>query len=407
MPEQRLDADFCVVGGGPAGTTLAALLARSGVRVVLVERSPTMDRAYRGEILQPGGLALLDELGVLGPARDRGAHEHARFRFVDRDRVLVDIDYRSLPAPHNYLLSLPQSHLLTELQQLAVRHGATVLAGYRLSELCRDGDRVTGVVVNSGEERCVVRAHCVVAADGRYSRTRTLAGIAYDRVSAFQHDVLWLKLPHTATTPADVRIFRAGGNPILAYQSYPDSVQLGWTLPHKSYRVMAAQGVGHIRDEIAAAAPEYADLVRERVRALGDLSLLDVFSGTARDWAADGLLLIGDAAHTHGPLGAQGINLAVQDAVLAHPVLLASLAARDASPAFLRRFTEPRKADVAGVNRIQRLQSRAMLSRGRVANAVRPRAARMLSRTPVFARVLRRLAYGRPGIRVSSELFTD
>ena len=79
--------------------------------------------------------------------------------------------------------------------------------------------------------------------------------------------------------------------------------------------------------------PEYAGRVSENVRGLADLSLLDVFAGTAREWARDGLLLIGDAAHTHSPLGAQGINLALQDAVLAHPMLVTALRNRRRSDA--------------------------------------------------------------------------
>ncbi|KOG85634.1 hypothetical protein ADK38_35580, partial [Streptomyces varsoviensis] len=58
-------ADVCVVGAGPAGLTLALLMVRSGARVTVLERSPSLDRAYRGEILQPGGQRLLDSLGVL------------------------------------------------------------------------------------------------------------------------------------------------------------------------------------------------------------------------------------------------------------------------------------------------------------------------------------------------------
>ncbi|EWC63323.1 2-polyprenyl-6-methoxyphenol hydroxylase and related FAD-dependent oxidoreductase [Actinokineospora spheciospongiae] len=400
-----LRVDFCVVGGGPAGLTLALLLARSGARVVVVERSRSLDRAYRGEILQPGGQALLAGLGVLDGARDRGAHPHRRFRFVDRDRVLVDIDYGRLPGPHNCLLSVPQPHLLGELLAAAERHGAVHLAAHRVTDLVRADGRVEGVVTRCAEGERVVLAHCVVAADGRFSKVRRLAGIPEDRIDVFDQDVLWFKLPLTDATPDAVQIFRAMGNPVLAYKSYPDTVQIGWTFPHHGYRPLAARGLDHLREQIALAVPAYADQVREHLTRLGDLSVLDVFSGTARHWVADGLVLLGDAAHTHSPIGAQGINLAVQDAVLAHPLLMASKAAGDATAAFLGRFPSARRADIAKVVRLQQLQSRAMLSQGGLVSAVRPTAARVMSRTPVFRKVLNRLAYGNPRIRIATELF--
>ncbi|MEU8061488.1 FAD-dependent monooxygenase [Microbispora bryophytorum] len=400
-----LKADFCVVGGGPAGLTLALLLARSGAAVVVAERSTSMEREYRGEILQPGGLRLLAELGVLDGARERGCHEHSRFRFVDRDRTLVDIDYRRLPEPFNYLLSIPQRHLIEELLAAIQRLGVTYLAGHRVSELIIEDGRIGGVVAGGPDRRQVVRAHCVVAADGRYSKTRQLAGIEFDRRDVFDHDVLWFKIPCPAGDPPDVRIFRAAGNPVLVYRSFPDSLQVGWTLPHKGYRAMAEQGVGHVKARIADALPPYAGLVDSTLSSLSDLTLLDVFSGTARRWAADGLVLIGDAAHTHSPIGAQGINLAVQDAVAVHPLLMASLRAGDPSRDLLGRYVTVRRRDVATIMRLQVMQSKAMLSQSPVAAALRPRAAKALSRTPVFRKVLHRLAYGNKDIRIAADLF--
>lgn len=401
-----LTVDFCVVGGGPAGLTLAVLLARSGGRVALVERTRSLDRAYRGEILQPGGMALLDQLGVLAGARERGSHEHSRFRYVDRDRVLLDADYRALPAPYNHLLSLPQRHLLAELRAAGERADVTFLDGYRVSDTLVEGGRVTGVLATPPDrgDVQVVRAHCVVAADGRFSKVRQVTGIPNDRNDVFRQDVLWFSVALDEDLD-QVQIFRGGGNPVLAYRSWPNRLQLGWTLPHGGYRKIAALGVDHVREQIVRAVPRYGALIRSSLTSLAELTLLDVFAASARYWVTDGLLLIGDAAHTHSPIGAQGINLAVQDAVVAHPILMASLTAGDASAATLGRYTRTRRPDIARVARMQVMQSRAMLSTSGLAARVRPAVAGLVSRTPAFRSVLRRIAYGNPSIRVASELF--
>ncbi|MFJ9109791.1 FAD-dependent monooxygenase [Streptomyces sp. NPDC102283] len=407
---RSVHADICVVGGGPAGLTLALLLLRSGVRVTVVERSRSLDREYRGEILQPGGAALLDRLGVLAGARRRGAHEHTGFRFTDRGRVLLVADYRRLPGPYNQLLSLPQRHLLEELlEQCGQFADFRYLSGQRASELLRDGRGAVRGVRTTGAERVEVLAHCVVGADGRYSKIRRLAGIEVDRAEAFAHDVLWFRLPADGDADGDaesqVRIFRGGGNPVLAYRSFPDTLQVGWTLPHGGYRAEAARGIDHIAAEIATSLPMYADRIAARLGGLSDLTLLDVFTQEARDWTADGLVLLGDAAHTHSPIGAQGINLAVQDAVALHPVLMTALEHRDARAEVLERFTRRRRPAVRRVMRFQALQSKAMLSQNPVAARVRPRIAGVVSRTPLFRAILRHVAYGDQGIAVAEDHF--
>ncbi|MER6772870.1 FAD-dependent monooxygenase [Streptomyces bacillaris] len=408
MTDADLHPDFCIVGGGPAGLTLALLLLRSGTSVTVLERSRSLDREYRGEILQPGGAAVLERLGALAGARSRGAHEHRGFQFVDGGRVLLDVDYSRLPGPHNHLLSIPQRHVLEELLDLCGSFaGFRYLAGHRASELLRDSGGVVRGVLAKGPTEVEVRAHCVIGADGRYSKTRRLAGIGEHRVEAFQHDVLWFKLPAEEDAEPRVRIFRGGGNPVLVYRSFPDSLQMGWTLPHGGYQAVAEQGVEHVRERIARALPPYADRITTRLTQLSDLSLLDVFTQEARSWTVDGLVLIGDAAHTHSPIGAQGINLAMQDAVILHPVLLASLEARDPSAAFLEQFVQRRRPTIRKVMRFQSLQSKGMLSQNPVAARLRPRLAGLVCRTPLFRKVLRHVAYGDPSITIAEQHYVS
>lgn len=395
--------DVVVVGGGPAGLALSLLLLRSGIRVTLLEKSRSLRREYRGEILQPGGQAVLDELGVLDAARKRGAFPHDGFQLVEGDKVLLDADYRRLPAPYNCLLSLPQAHLLDELLAVCgTFDGFTHLPGARVGALVQEGGQVCGVVAGEHE----VHARVVVGADGRNSKVRRLAGIASVRDEAFDQDVLWFKLPAPEEDRNVVRVRRGAGAPVLVYRSWPDSVQVGWTLPHGGYRQIAERGVAYVREQIARAVPEHAQAVHERIRSLGDLSLLDVFSGQAERWAADGLVLLGDSAHTHGPIGAQGINLALQDAVVLHPVLVGAVRAKDTGVQALSRFEEERRPAVTAVLRLQAMQGRAMLSRNRVADTVRPVLARVVSRTPLYRRVLHKLAHGPDAVRIRADLFT-
>lgn len=407
--DATVHTDVLVVGAGPAGLALTLMLLRSGVQVTLAERSTSFRRDFHGEILQPGGQLVLDELGVLQGASARGARVLDGFQVRNRDKVLLDIDYRRLPPPHNRLLALPQPHLLAELLAACERlPGFTYLDGHRVTALTEDAGRTAGaVVVRPGSRRVTVRAAVVVGADGRFSKTRALAGIATGRREVFDQDVVWFTLPAAGRPEGRVRIHRAGKAALLVHDTHPDRLRIGWTLPHGGWSQVAAQGIDGIRRQLAAALPQYADAFHTHLTSLSELSLLDVFAADADTWTRDGLVLIGDAAHTHGPLGAQGINLALQDAAVLHPVLVDALAAGDVRRERLGAFEERRRPVAEAVTRMQRVQSMAFFGKGGpVAEFMRARAATVVTRTPAGARITSRIAYGRTPVEVRTELFT-
>lgn len=403
---ETIRADFCVVGGGPAGMTAALLLLRSGATVAVVERSRSLDREYRGEILQPGAMNLLDELGLGPSVRERGGYELSRFRLVDHGQTLMEVDYSQLPKPHDYLFSTPQRHILTELVAACERFDSfRHLSGRSITGVAAGDGAAPVVECGSGDEAARVSAHCVVVADGRYSRARKLVGTDYQRFDAFEHDILWFKLSASERAVREVVVSKDVGSPDLLHDSYEGRVQAGWTLPHGGYREMSDKGIDFLKDQLTRAVPEYAATIAEEVTGTRDLTLLDLFSGRATEWVKDGVVLIGDCAHTHGPIGAQGLNLAIQEAVVAHPVLMESLRNQDASAAALAPYAEQRQASVEKVFALQARQGKAMLSQGKVARTLRPVATRLLARTPLYGKILNQIAFGDRPIRVRTELF--
>ncbi|WP_449346914.1 FAD-dependent oxidoreductase [Streptomyces xanthochromogenes] len=164
-------------GRAPPGLTLALLLLKSGVRVTVVERSRSHQREFRGEILQPGAMTVLDRLWR--PVR-RARARLPRARPLPPGRAGPGAARHRLPrasAPYDHLLSIPQSHLLTELLlHCAEFADFEYVDGCRVNALLRDErGRITGAAADGH----VFHSKVVVGADGRFSKVRRLAGIGY------------------------------------------------------------------------------------------------------------------------------------------------------------------------------------------------------------------------------------
>ncbi|MFC8827317.1 FAD-dependent monooxygenase [Streptomyces sp. NPDC057137] len=404
-----LNTDVLVVGASPAGLALSLMLLRSGVRVALVEHSTAVHDESDGEILQPAGQRILDQLGVLDGSRLRGGRTLHGFQVLERGRKLHDSDYRRLDAPYNRLLALPQRHLREELLASVARlPGFEHLPGYAVTSLSvRDG-RCTGAeATRLGTLRTRIRASVVVAADGRLSRTRARAGIDAGRDEASVRDTVWFTPPAPGRPTRQVRVYRAGDGALLIHDTFPDRLRIGWTLPRGGWNDRASRGVAAVRRELAGIVPELADVLEEHLVSVEDVVPRAGFTALASAWVRDGLALIGDAAHTHGPLSVQGATLALEDAVVLHPVLLDALAAGDVGRARLAAYEQMRRPVAEALARSRSGRARAGLGGGgQAASLLRAVTAGVVNRTPYGGRATRRIAYGSSPVHVRTETLT-
>lgn len=284
-----------IVGGGPTGTMLAAELRLAGADVVVVERRT--DRSVLGS--RAGGLhartlEVLDQRGVVD-------------RFLDEGQVMqtggfayVPLDISDFPTRHNHGLALQQIHIERILGGWADELGVPVLGGRDVVGLRADDDGVD-VELSDGS---TLRAQYVVGCDGGRSVVRKAAGIGFPGVDASMSFVI--AEAEMAETP-EVGVRREGGG--------IGPVEPGGSL----YRiVIREQSTDHPGEA------SFDDVKAALVAACGtDWGVhsprwISRFSDAARQadrYRAGRVLLAGDAAHIHSPMGGQGLNFGVQDAV--------------------------------------------------------------------------------------------
>jgi 2-polyprenyl-6-methoxyphenol hydroxylase-like FAD-dependent oxidoreductase len=354
------ETDCCVVGGGPAGLMLALLLVRRGVRVTLLEAHRDFDREFRGNTINPSAMEILECLGLAKKVLELRHAKMRRFTIQAAEKRETFADFSRLKTPYPYVLMLPQAGFLKLVAAEAERYpNFRLVMGARVRELVWEDGVVRGVRYRTEDGTHEVRVRLTVGTDGRFSRLRKLSGLESGVIGGSPPmDVFWFNLPREEGDPEGAgAVFRCGRGSLLVLMDHFEYWQVGYIIPKGHYARLKEVGLQALRRSVAALAPEFAD----RVSALGEWgegSLLSVGSDRLRRWYRPGLLLLGDAAHVISPVGGIGINLAIQDAVVAANVLAKPLRDGHLSGRHLRSVQCRREAPTRFVQAVQSLAQR-------------------------------------------------
>ncbi|WP_319461409.1 geranylgeranyl reductase family protein [Micromonospora sp. RTP1Z1] len=295
--------DAIVVGAGPAGSIAALVLARAGVDVALVDRRRFPREKACGDLVGPRGVHLLDELGV----SVTGARPLQDMIVVapNNRRVLLP----ALPGSNyaDHAIAVTREQFDTRLFDMAVAAGA-IPVQRRVTGLVYDQGVVDGVQVSGG---ATIRGDVVLGADGATSSVAHSAGLA-DSAKALWGFALRgyldddMDLPHIVLwEPRRWRLFPGYG---WAFPMAGGGVNVGLGLAFGSDRV-ASRHAGEQLDNFLAHLERLGLLPRSKPRSLtGGWLKMGVLGTTP---AANGVLLVGDAAGLVNPLQGEGIAQAM------------------------------------------------------------------------------------------------
>ena len=313
----------CIVGGGPAGMMLGFLLARSGVKVVVLEKHGDFLRDFRGDTVHPSTLTVMHELGLLDDFLKLPHHKISRFAgYFGNERIEI-ADLTHLPVPAPYIAMMPQWDFLDFLAGRGKAYaGFTLLMHAEAQGLIEEGGKVVGVRATVESKAEEIRADLVVGADGRHSTVREATGLKVLDIGA-PIDVLWFRLSRKPGDPSEV-MGRFDVGRFLVMLDRGDYWQCAYVIPKGGTDRVRAAGIEAMRATIGRLVPALADRLGE-LGSMDDLKLLTVGVDRLETWWRPGVLCIGDAAHTMSPVGGVGINIAIQDAVAAANILAVPL----------------------------------------------------------------------------------
>lgn len=290
--------DVIVAGAGPTGLMTAFELERAGVEVLVLERDPQPTTQSKALALQPRSVELLADRGLLA-----AIEPYVLARLPAGHFSGIPIDYTDLPTRFPFQLGVEQAHVAAAVE---ARLRAPVVRDAAVTEVAQDDG---GVVVTAGGRSH--RAGWLVAADGGHSAVRRLLGAAFPGSSA-----------RFSLLVADVTLAAKPAG--LAEDWQLPSTGSGFLLPLSGGRYRVVVG-GEEQQRLDRDAPvTAAEVGRGLVAAhgpgieIGELLWASRFGDAARQlerYRHGRVLFAGDAAHIHLPVGGQGLNLGLQDAV--------------------------------------------------------------------------------------------
>ena len=320
--------DVIVVGARCAGSSLAALLARQGLRVAVLERAEFPRDTLSSHVFQAPGINFLGRLGVLERARGTGAPFIRRFDFRHSE-FRTRGAFPTRPGDRGGFMSVRRFLLDPLLAEAAAQAGAEVTMGSPVTRLVRRDGRVSGVRVKIGGNERELSARLVVGADGRNSTVARLTGSRKYHTAASQRFFYWGFFEE-----ADL-----GSKPEVVLHHWDGKLALGCPTDSGLYQVIVGLEVGSLpefRVDLEGTFMTHAHScapVAERIaggRRVGKLFGIVRFESFFREAAGPGWVLLGDAGHFKDPSGAQGMTDAFRQADALAPAIGGAVGASDA-----------------------------------------------------------------------------
>lgn len=297
--------DVIVAGAGPTGLMLAAELRLHGVRVVVLERDAEPTPVVRSLGMHVRSIEVMDQRGLLERFLEHGKRYPVGGGFFAAiEKPAPD----RLDTAHPYVLGIPQTITDRLLYEHAVDVGVEVRRSCELVGLSQDEDGVTAELADGTR----LRSRFLVGCDGGRSTVRKLLGVGFPGEPTRQEALLGeMKVGVPQETVAEV---------VAEVRKTEKWFGLGPMGGEGVYRVVVpADGVAEDRS-----VPPTLDEVKRQLRAYAGtdfgvhsahwISRFGDGTRLAERYRTGRVLLAGDAAHIHPPVGGQGLNLGIQDA---------------------------------------------------------------------------------------------
>lgn len=340
--------DVVVAGGGPGGATAAAMLARNGHRVLLLEKE-RFPRFHVGESLLPAGWPLWDQLGVTREIEEAGfvVKQGATFGMFNQPSEITLLtaefpDYFQRP----YTYHVERAKFDEILLNNARRCGAVVREEWSVQDVVMEGDRAVGVVAGpNGETAKRIDARVVIDATGRSCLLARKLGLrkpdpTLNKIAHFTHFKGPYRRPNNDPEFPDstmTDIYTIDGGWIWYIPLADDVVSVG--------AVLDAKFAGHLKgaqarfDHAVETCPKVKQWLEGSSQTI-EMHTISNISYLNDSFVGDGYAMIGDASMFVDPIFSAGVTIAIRGAIFASECIHEGLLANDVSGARLQPYED-------------------------------------------------------------------
>jgi 2-polyprenyl-6-methoxyphenol hydroxylase-like FAD-dependent oxidoreductase len=303
------NSNVLIAGAGPVGLAMAADLARYGVSVRLIEKSPERTDKSKALVLWSRTLELMDRMDCTAPFLTTGKKVTAVNITVGKESI-TKITVDGVKTPHPYALMMPQCDTEELLGDFVTSLGVKIERNIELTDFVASADGVTSTLRHLDGTEETFESGWLIGSDGAHSTVRHKLGMEFFGETMPSSWVI-----------ADVHLSDVPNPEEISISWHAEGILAVFPIQGSRYRVIADSGLTNAGAAAADPTVEDVQTILD-VRGPGGITVSDPiwltrFSINERkvaNYRAGRVFVMGDAAHIHSPAGGQGMNTGMQDA---------------------------------------------------------------------------------------------